>query len=174
MAERTIARDELVRQLGVTPRLVRELVRQLRPWLSAPDTGRFTALDLARLQIAARGRVEGRAGAEIEEQLRMTLRAGETVTPTAVLASDAARSAREAAAGSAPAAPAQVGGVVAVELARLHQALSDRTEREERDRDRMVMALLRTQQEVAHLREELGTYRSRRQRRRGFMRWLRG
>jgi hypothetical protein len=178
MSERTIGRAELVRQLGVSPRLVRELLRQYHGWLSQPDAGRFTALDLARLQIAARGRVAGRAAKEIESQLLATRRRGEAVP----LAADGppateAQAAGEAAAaqeavepGSAPAPE----GPIAAELQRLHQTLSESAERERKDRDRMLTALMRTQQEVAHLREELGTYRSRRQRKRGLMRWFRG
>ena len=176
MSERTIGRAELVRQLGVSPRLVRELLRQYHGWLSQPESGRFTALDLARLQIAARGRVGGRTAAEIESLLLATRRRGEELPPQADHERTALVQSRgEAAAAKEPdlslaAAPSPV----AAELARLNQTIAESAERERRDRDRMLTALMRTQQEVSHLRQELGTYRSRSQRKRGFMRWLRG
>jgi len=183
MAERTIGRAELVRQLGVPPDLVRELLRTYRHWLSQPDGGRYTAQDLARLEIAARGRVAGEAAAEIESRLGATLRPGDPPVPRLA---DAARedaagtgALRESAAGSeAPAAAAGTQAPVAVhvamELARMRETLSETSERERRDRDRMLTALMRTQQEVASLRQELGATRTRRSRRRGIMSWLRG
>ena len=175
MSERTIGRAELVRQLGVSPRLVRELLRQYHGWLSNPESGRFTALDLARLQIAARGRIRGVPSAEIESMLLVTRRQGEQPRPLRETREAAERTADEAAAAQeAEAAAATLPQPVATELARLHQTLADSVERERRDRDRMLTALMRTQQEVAHLRQEIATYRSRRERRRGFMRWLRG
>jgi len=176
MSERTIGRAELVRQLGVSPSLVRELLRQYHGWLSQPESGRFTALDLARLQIAARGRLAGRKAQEIESQLIATRGHGETPSPglsTAVPA--VAGSADEAAAAQeAATAIAAAESPIAAELQRLHRTIAESAERERRDRDRMLTALMRTQQEVSHLRQELGTYRSRSQRKRGFMRWLRG
>ncbi len=175
MSERTIGRAELVRQLGVSPRLVRELLRQYHGWLSQPDSGRFTALDLARLQIAARGRVSGRPAEEIENQLVATRRRGEGSPRAALDTSQRADAAGEAAAAQeACEPPAPQEGPIAIELQRLHQTIAEGAERERRDRDRMLTALMRTQQEVAHLRQELGTYRSRRQRKRGLMRWFRG
>lgn len=176
MAERTIGRAELVRQLGVSPRLVRELLRQYHGWLSQPESGRFTALDLARLQIAARGRTAGRTAAEIESQLIATRRDGEALGPrivaeeTAVAATTGEAAATKEAEASLP----SVQGPIVAELARLHQTIAESAERERKDRDRMLTALMRTQQEVSHLRQEIGTYRSRKERRRGFMRWLRG
>ena len=175
MSERTIARSELVRQLGISPRLVRELVRQYHDWLTQPDAGRFTALDLARLQIAARGRLSGRPAQEIENQLLATLRQGEDAPRPRGEVEERLGAAQEAAASQEPAAAAAAGtDPVAMELQRLHQTLSDSAERERRDRDRMLTALMRTQQEVSSLRQELGAYRSRRQRKRGLMRWFRG
>ena len=175
MAERTIGRAELVRQLGVSPRLVRELLRRYHGWLSNPESGRFTALDLARLQIVARGRIRGLPSAEIESMLLVTRRQGEEPRTLRATRAAAEQTAGEAAAAQEPdAATPALPEPVATELARLHRTLADSVERERRDRDRMLTALMRTQQEVSHLRQELGTYRSRKERKRGFMGWLRG
>ncbi len=173
MSERTIGRAELVRQLGVPPRLVRELLAQYHGWLWQPESGRFTALDLARLQIAARGRLAGRTAQEIEGQLIATRRPDEGPLPGGSDALAATGPFAGEAAAAQEAVPAAE-SPIAAELQRLHRTIAESTERERRDRDRMLTALMRTQQEVAHLRQELGTYRSRSQRKRGFMRWLRG
>lgn len=62
-------------------------------------------------------------------------------------------------------------------IARLGQVQAELTRGEERraqDRDRLMMTLVRTQQEIQQLRHELGETRSRRDRRRGFWRRLFG
>lgn len=175
MSERTIGRAELVRQLGVSPRLVRELLREYHAWLSQPESGQFTALDLARLQIVARGRLAGRTAREIESQLLVTRRRGETLPQRQAADGQGGSSAGEAAATrEADLGTGDEQLSVATELARLQQTIAESAERERRDRDRMLTTLMRTQLEVSHLREELGTYRTRASRKRGLMRWLRG
>jgi hypothetical protein len=175
MSERTIGKAELVRQLGVSPRLVRELLREYHGWLSQPDSGQFTALDLARLQIAARGRLSGRTAREIENQLVATRKRGEALPEAQESDVERNRSEGEAAAAREADLPAGENRLsIAAELVRLQQTIADSAEHERRDRDRMLTTLMRTQMEVAHLREELGTYRTRASRKRGLMRWLRG
>jgi DNA-binding transcriptional MerR regulator len=57
------------------------------------------------------------------------------------------------------------------QLDRLHAELQRSEARRVEDRDRLMMALVRTQQEIQHLRYELSAARSRKERRRGF--WAR-
>ncbi len=221
MAERVIDRQELVRQLRLPPRTVRRLVENYREWLSAPQSGRFTALDLARLQIVARMSLAGRPRSAILDALATTRQAqsrpgegaaqpaalGERRTPLALSpgadsgepqtgpksrqpSRRAARSLQPvpegyAGEGSAEGLASAGQGVteiaaaaaaepIASEIGRLRDVILQNAERERQDRDRVLMALVRTQQEVSHLRSELGTLRSRKDRKRGVISRLLG
>ena len=79
MPERQIDRQELVRQLRLPPQTVRRLIVEYRDWLSAAESQHFTALDLARLQIAARLILAGRPREEIEAALIATRQRGEAL-----------------------------------------------------------------------------------------------
>jgi hypothetical protein len=214
MAERVIDRQELVRQLRLPPRTVRRLVENYREWLSAPQSGRFTPLDLARLQIVARMSLAGRPRSAILDALATTQPAQNRPEEGAV--QPAARADQrgprallpgadpsESQAEQKPRAPSRRTGrsllpepaghaaharvqelavtsqgetevaatataePLAGEIGKLREVILQNAERERQDRDRVLMALVRTQQEVSHLRSELGTLRSRRDRKRG-------
>ncbi|MDA8345735.1 MAG: hypothetical protein M0Z66_09665 [Thermaerobacter sp.] len=240
MADRVFDRQELAHQLRLPPRTVRRLVENYHEWLSAPQSGRFTALDLARLQIAARMSLAGRPRSAILDALATTRpieerNAAATAAQSVSLAERRARP-RPHAAGSPAGAPhrppdeerggeegaahraaqgepamgredtplnevadpgleaaadrmagqnetaptiaptrhsqAEVAAAatqepLADEIGKLRDVIMQNVERERQDRDRVLMALVRTQQEVSHLRSELGTLKSRRDRKRG-------
>lgn len=205
MEGRVIDRQELARQLGLPPRTVRRLVENYREWLSSPGSGRFSALDLARLQIASRMTLAGRPRTAILDALATTKPAGErqedgpqvdlggergrgalsgSRTSSSPRASD--RPVRTFEAVSLDHPPALPGGEpaaargdaevavstepLATEIGRLRDVILEHAARERQDRDRVLMALVRTQQEVSHLRSEIGTLRSRKDRKRGMLR----
>lgn len=204
MEGRVIDRQELARQLGLPPRTVRRLVENYREWLSSPGSGRFSALDLARLQIASRMTLAGRPRTAILDALATTKPAGERPEdgPQVDLGEERGRGAlsRSRTSGppraserpvrtfeavsldhppALPGEPAAVRGdaevavstePLATEIGRLRDVILEHAARERQDRDRVLMALVRTQQEVSHLRSEIGTLRSRKDRKRGMLR----
>lgn len=164
-------RLELARRLRLPPRTVRRLIREYGDWLSAPSGPRFTALDLARLQIAARLELAGRPRAAIEEALATTRPQDR---PDAWPVNAAPEESHEAVQAEREVAASAVEPLLQSELARLREVIEQGAERQHADRDRVLMALMRTQQEVSHLRSELLTYRSRSDRRKGVIRRLFG
>lgn len=191
MRDRVIDRQELLNQLRLPPRTVRRLIESYREWLSAPQSGRFTALDLARLQIAARMTLAGRPKSAILDALSTTRPQEDEEEGAASLRMRARSSApnlrpqREGGPEDEPSEPlparaeaAAASEALAVptgpeplvdEIGKLREVIMQNVERERQDRDRVLMALVRTQQEVSHLRSEIGTIKSRRDRKRSLM-----
>ncbi len=203
MADRVIDRQELAHQLRLPPRAVRRLVENYREWLSAPGSGRFTALDVARLQIAARMSLAGRPRSAILDALATTRPQEDPKTSPAIVLDEHPAGTHQRTAGGRPrrqsqpasqdagaqeaqgtlqavplAASEQVarhgeaevaaaGQPLAEEIGKLREVIVQHAERDRLDRDRVLMALVRTQQEVSHLRSEIGTLKSRKDRRRG-------
>lgn len=170
MPDRTIDRRELALRLRLPPRAVRTLLAAWENWLSQPQEGRFTALDVARLQVALRMTQRGYAVPEIAEELERLAAEGEAPpgAPRAI--------AQREAAASSPAAgvsPRETRGI-REQIAELRALVAGDLERQSLDRDRILMALMRTQQEVVLLRGEMGLQRTRRGRKRGLLRRLIG
>lgn len=170
MPDRTIDRQQLAVRLRLAPRATRTLIAAWGHCLSQPEAGRFTALDVARLQVAARMTQRGYGTEEIAEELGRLSEApdGQPEDGTGLVPLGAA----------APAPAARVAGREAgrlrEQIAELRALVAGDLERQGLDRDRILMALMRTQQEVVLLRSELGLQRTRRDRKRGLLRRLIG
>ncbi|MBX5475896.1 MAG: hypothetical protein IRZ18_02065 [Clostridia bacterium] len=153
MDERTEASfvplDDVCRRLALPPAAVRALLEAF-PDIGAVEvqgeTRGLSAEAFARLRAAAAGRAAGLDDAHIRQLIASA--AGEVATTAAE--PDASLHER---------------------LEQLAQALLRSEERRVSDHDRLMMALIRTQQEIQHLRYELAAARSRKERRKGF--WAR-
>lgn len=134
----TITRVEALRQLRIGPKLFRQMTEDYRAYLGPLPMGGVTPEQMARLGTILELRAEGRAREEIVARLE--------------------------------AAPAlDVGGAATTEdpsdpLVALRQEIRRAEERQAEDRDRLLTALIRTQQELAHLRQEMVASKSRRDR----------
>lgn len=167
MSVPTIDRQELMRRLRLPPRTIRALIADWGQWLSAPQEGRFTARDVARLQVAARMTQRGYAAEEIAREIgQVDLEARPESAPPAA---EAALTEAQTAVAAAPPSPS-----IREQLAEFRVMLTQDVERQRVDRDRILMALMRTQQEVMLLRSELGLQRTRRDRKRSILRRLIG
>jgi hypothetical protein len=137
----TLSREEACRQLGMSPAAFRRLWREYAPYLGHDKPPR--ELDhrlLGLMRVAHRLTGEGRPAHEI----------------AAVLT---------AAVGAAPEVAVAEAPSVIERLDTIAQRLDQSEERRHEDRDRLLMALLRTQQEIGHLRGELAAVTPRRNRR---------
>lgn len=162
MSDQRIDRQELVRRLRLPPRTVRTLIGTWGHLLSDPRSGRFTALDVSRLQVAMRMTQRGYSAEEIEAEMQHVASAeGGTVDECALARAEAAAAANKP-------------GSLQEELSLLRTVLVDDVERQRIDRDRVLMALMRTQQELMVLRGELGLTRTRKERKRSIWRRLIG
>lgn len=140
-AQQTVTREEACRELGVSPRTFRTLWQEYASYLGQQRVPReLDSRQYGLLRVAQRLRAEGRTAEEIG----------------AVLSA---------------AHPAQLEQAQAQEqtllqrLDEIAQRLSESEERRTEDRDRLLMALVRTQQEIGHLRGELASVTPRRARR---------
>lgn len=141
--------EQACQQLNLSPATFRQLLREYRDVLPPPDPGdgrRFTRQELRRLATIARLRAEG---AEPDAIRAVLLAGGETD----------ARVPPDAAADQPP-----VWRAALDRLDRLEESLRAADRRWREDRDRLVMLLLRVQQEVQGLRYELGARGGRRSR----------
>ncbi len=135
-----VARVEALRELKVGPRLFRQLTEEYRSYLGPLPMGGVTPAQLATLARILEMRGNGSAKDEILAEL-------------------------EAAPGQAAAEPEPARDP----LVALRQELARAEARQAEDRDRILTALIRTQQEIAHLRQEFAASKSRQERKkRGF------
>jgi DNA-binding transcriptional MerR regulator len=139
-------------RLGTSPHVLRRLMDEyeevLPPLVDAGPERHLPPGAVELLGRILRWRQEGRTRQEI-----VTLARG-------------LGAAQEQAAGPAGAGPEEVAQRLVAELARLHDELRRTEERRAEDRDRLLTALMRTHQELQHLRYELAAARSRKERRR--------
>lgn len=135
-----IARVEVLRELRIGPRLFRQLTEDYRSYLGPLPMGGVTSGQLATLKRVLAMRGDGRSKDEILAEL-------------------------EAAPGQAEAEL----DMAQDPLVALRQELAKAEARHAEDRDRILTALIRTQQELSHLRQEFAASKSRRDRKkRGF------
>lgn len=138
MAKET-SRAEACRLLGVSPSTFRRLLEDYRDLLPG-DAAHLNSETLRRLKLIERMRAKGLEAEAIGQALK------------------------EMADG--PAAEEETKVEMATSIATLKQELHAAEERRVADRDQLLTALMRTQQEVTHLRYELVAHASRRDRRR--------
>lgn len=142
--------DDVCRRLSLTPAAVRSLLETFPEIGTVEERAGQRGLPadaFARLRTAAAGRA---AGLE-EEHVRRLLAEGDG--------------------GAEAAADPDKAAGLHERLDQLAEALLRSEQRRVSDHDRLMMALIRTQQEIQHLRYELAATRSRKERRRGF--WAR-
>lgn len=164
---------EVCRRLVLSPASVRAFLAAF------PEIGRITTKDgregldaeaFARLQMAASARG---AGAD-DERIRRML-AGREAAPreVAVTAPAGVRLGSGPEPGGDPEADdvASLEDRLAERLRRIEEALSKSEARRAADQDRLMLALMRAQEEIQHLRYELATATPRAKKRRGF--WAR-
>lgn len=151
-----------MRRLRLPPRSIRTLIGTWGHLLSDPRSGRFTALDVSRLQVAMRMTQRGYSAEEIEAEMQHVTSAESGTVDGRTLARTEA------------AAAAHREGGLQEELSLLRTVLVENVERQRIDRDRILMALMRTQQELMVMRGELGLTRTRKERKRSIWRRLIG
>lgn len=149
----TLSLEEACAELAVTDRLLRRLLADFGDLLP-PAAERGEEPRLARGAVVLLGEIlrwrrEGLSDLSIRRQAE-----ARAAIPPAL-------------AGSEVGAPAPVGQILA-HVSRLHEEIARQEERRAEDRDRLLTALMRTNQELQHLRLEI-SQRSRRERRRGFL-----
>lgn len=143
---RELTRAEVRERLGLTGRALRRLFIAYGPTLGfTPGQTTFTEQDVERLRQAMVLEERGLLPAQVQEFLE----AGGKVEVM-----DA--------------------GALLQRLEELTREVKLQELRRAEDRDRLLTALMRTQQEISHLRYELVTYRSRKDRRRGLLHRLLG
>lgn len=143
--ERVVTRVEALRSLRITPRLFRQLAEEYRSELGPFPMGGLTAEQLETIRHIVSLRSEGTPPEAIRARIQSASSAD--VDPQGALPEDLLQR-------------------IAVDLKRAEE---ERLE----DRDRLLTALIRTQQEIAHLRQELAAATPRRERRKeGFFRRL--
>ncbi|MCL5045969.1 MAG: hypothetical protein M1598_04130 [Actinobacteria bacterium] len=152
---------EACEQLGITPRSFRQIMVEFAEVLEGPSdddaSGQISGSTLRKLELIARLRNEGRDSGEIIEQVKSL--GSEEENPSANHEEELLRKQ----------------GVLLERLDQLTRELSRSEERRVEDRDRMLTALMRTQQEIQHLRYELAAQTSRRARKpKGFLQRLFG
>jgi len=133
-------------RLGIAPYVLRGLLDEYPEALPLAGERLLTPEAVERLEAILRWRREGLSPDEIRQRLAQGVSTPPDDPMTALLD----------------------------RLSHLQTELSRSEQRRVEDRDRMMMALVRTQQEIQHLRYELAGDRSRKGRRRGFWRRLFG
>ena len=162
MAEqKTYSPGEACEELGITPRTFRQIMVEFAEVLDRPpdeeSSGEISESTLRKLGLIARLRSKGRSPGEIIEQMKGPGSEGE----------------------AAPDEPQdellRKQGLLLERVDQLTRDLSRSEEHRVEDRDRMLTALMRTQQEIQHLRYELVAQTSRRARKpKGFFQRLFG
>ncbi len=136
--------------LGVAPHLLRRLLEEfgdlLPPMAGGPEGPHLAREAVPILAMVIRLRNEGVPGEEIRRLVAVQRQMAEDVAAAAVQ--------------DAPAASRLVS-----EVAQLRDELRRSEERRSEDRDRLLMALMRTSQELQRLRQDLSAHPSRKQRR---------
>lgn len=138
-----VTRVEALRLLRIGPRLFRQLSEEYREELGPYPLGGITLGQLEILKRIIRLRADGRGRPEI----KATIRPEEAFLPAS----------RKLPEGQDP--DKMIGSLM--------DELQKAEERRAEDRDRLLTALIRTQQEIAHLRQELAATKSRRDRKKG-------
>jgi len=140
--ERIITRVDALRSLRITPRLFRQLVEEYREELGALPMGGVYPSQFETLRTIARMRQEG-------------------------VGRDAIRARLQSAPSLDAPGPETAGGALDEMLRRISDDLRRAEDERVEDRDRLLTALIRTQQEIAHLRQELAASVPRRERKKG-------
>lgn len=140
--------EQACQQLNLSPQTFRQLLREYRDVLPDPETTRGRLLrhdDVRRLATIARLRAEGADAGRI----RAALLAGHEAPAAEVPA-------------EAPVHAAPVWSAALERLDRIEQAVRDLDRQRREDRDRMMVLLVRLQQEMQLLRYELANLKGRR------------
>lgn len=140
--EERISLDEVCTTLQLAPHVVRSLLTEYRPWLTTAESeGGLSREDFARLTRIHAWRSQGLSAAEIRRRLEAGQESGEGEAGLNLLLE---------------------------EIGRMAGLLQASEEKRAEDRDRLMLALMRTQQEIQQLRYEVAASKSRRERRKGF------
>lgn len=166
-----IPAQEVCRRLMMPPHVLRSLCDEYADFISLHRQDGKTYLDVlgfSRLQLISFWRNEGMSADEIRRRLSETAHQGQR---------EAAGAPPSPPEGQArPQAPAGVGSPPAESLeaaiSRLNELLAETERKRVEDRDRLLTALMRTQQEIQQLRHELSSRQVRKEKRRGLLRFL--
>ncbi len=162
-----ISAQEACRRLMMPPHVLRSLCDEYADFISLHRQDGKTYLDVlgfSRLQLISFWRNEGISADEIRRRLCETAHHPQRDAVKAEADAPAAQPDLTSAAGS--------GGSLEAAIARLNELLAETERKRMEDRDRLLTALMRTQQEIQQLRHELSARQVRKEKRRGLFRFL--